>query len=470
VPTREPRQVLIAGGGVAALETLLALRSLAGDRVEITLLCPSDEFVYRPVTVAEAFGRGEARTYNLSELVTEAGGDRIITDALASVASRKIAVTKSGERIPFDVLVVATGAHPIEPFPGALTFRGRQDVPALRALLDELTRGEARSLAFALPAERMWSLPLYELALLTAAYLRERGAGAELTLVSPEEEPLALFGPKAGQAILSLLHDRAIRTRFSSLPAAVRARALVFAGSGSVFADRVLTLPLLRGVGLRGLPHDRDGFIPVDLYGRVRGMRDVYVAGDASAFPLKQGGLAAQQADAVAEAIAAEVGANVRPKPFSPVLRGLLLTGGAPLYLRSEPHRLERTATVATDAPARKGHSDHALAAGTALWWPPAKIAGRYLSRYLATARPNPLDSRLLSDRDPIPGRPLDEAEFEDAVELSLLLAECDAKWGDYSSALNALASAEALTGALPSFYEERRRQWLAAEHTGTFV
>ena len=59
-------RVLVAGGGVAALEVLLALRELAGRRVEVTLLSPDREFVYRPVTVAEAFGRGEARSYPLA--------------------------------------------------------------------------------------------------------------------------------------------------------------------------------------------------------------------------------------------------------------------------------------------------------------------------------------------------------------------------------------------------------------------
>jgi sulfide:quinone oxidoreductase len=460
-------RVVIAGGGVAALETLMALRALAGHRVDVTLISPERQFLYRPVTVAEAFERGEARVYDLGEIVGHQGGGNLIWDSVAEVdPDDRVAVTGSGERIPFDALVVATGALATEPLPGALTFRGRADVPALRGLLGELVDGRAKSVALALPSERMWPLPLYELALMTAAHLREHSASAvKVWLVTPEEEPLELFGPAASRAISPMLAARGIGLRSSSRPALVRDRALVLAGGAEIFVDRVITLPVLEGPRLPGLPHDRHGFIPVDSHGRVNGLSDIYAAGDITAFPLKQGGLAAQQADVIAEVIAAEAGCEIVPKPFSPVLRGLLMTGGAPLYLRCEPQRLSREATVAIEAtrsrPALAGASS---AAGQALWWPPAKIAGRYLAPYLATARPSPLAAEPLVDRVAIPGPALSESEYQDALELALLLADCDARWGDYRSALSALDAAEALEGALPAEYEVKRRQWRAAD------
>jgi sulfide:quinone oxidoreductase len=313
----------------------------------------------------------------------------------------------------------------------------------------------------------MWALPIYELALMTAGHLRERGAKATVWLVTPEEEPLELFGPAAARAIEPMLKARGIRLRTSSRPALVRDRVMVLTGGGEVYVDRVITLPQLEGPGLPGLPHDKHGFIPVDSHGRVSGVDDVYAAGDVTTFPLKQGGLAAQQADAVAEMIAAELGVPLTPKPFHPVLRGLLMTGGAPLYLRAEPQRLPRQATVAIEAtPRRRSAREASSAAGQPLWWPPAKIAGRYLGPFLATARPQPLSSELLHDRVAVPGAPLSEAEYQDALELALLLADCDARWGDYGAALNALDAAQALQGALPPEYEARRREWTAAART----
>lgn len=462
--SRRRRRILIAGGGVAAVEALLALHELAGDRVRLTLLTPERDFLYRPVTVAEAFDRGEARSYALDGIAAQCGS-RLVRDRLERVEpALRTAITASGERIAYDVLVVATGAVPRDSLVGAVTFHGREDVGALREMLEELVTGKSRSIALALPSERMWAVPLYELALMTGAYLRERGARAEVWLVTPEEEPLALLGPAATRAIGPMLRVRGIRLRTSSRPALVRDRALVMAGGAELFVDRVLTLPELEGPRLAGLPNDKHGFIAVDVYGRVQGLDDVYAAGDATSFPLKQGGLATQQADAVAETIAAELGMPITPKPFRPVLRGLLLTGGAPLYLRAEPQRLPRETSVAIEAtPLRRTTRDASSAAGQPLWWPPAKIAGRYLGPFLATARPQPLSAQLLEDRVAVPGPPVPDSDWSDALELALLLADCDARWGDYPAALAALEAAETLQGTLPAEYEAKRRAWRAA-------
>jgi sulfide:quinone oxidoreductase len=132
----------------------------------------------------------------------------------------------------------------------------------------------------------------------------------------------------------------------------------------------VVALPRLEGPRIPGIPQDADGFIATDLSGRVHGLASVYAAGDITQFPIKQGGIAAQQADAVAEVIAAQAGAVVQPHRFQPVLRGLLLTGGAPRYLRSEPHGGQGDTSTVSDEP---------------LWWPPGKIVGRYLAPFLAS-------------------------------------------------------------------------------------
>ena len=96
---------------------------------------------------------------------------------------------------------------------------------------------------------------------------------------------------------------------------------------------------------------------------------DVYAAGDATAFPIKQGGIAAQQAVAAAQAIAADAGADVTPEPFEPVLRGLLVTGAEERYMRSE---------------LGGGAGQTSSVAEQALWWPPGKLAAHYLTPYLA--------------------------------------------------------------------------------------
>jgi len=215
------------------------------------------------------------------------------------------------------------------------------------------------------PAGSTWPLPLYELALLTGEYLAEHLTHAELTVVTPEEHPLGLFGTRASEAIALLLEMRGIGLRTAATPLEFEDGILELAGGGAIAADAVVALPQLEGPRLEGIPQDEHGFVPTDEFGRVAGLTDVYAAGDLMQSAIKQGGVAAQEADAAAEAIAADAGAPVQPSPCRPVLRGLLLSGFVPRYLRHE----EGGPSLVDTQP---------------LWWPPGKIVGRYLSPFLA--------------------------------------------------------------------------------------
>ena len=82
---------------------------------------------------------------------------------------------------------------------------------------------------------------------------------------------------------------------------------------------------------------------------------------------------------AAAEAIAADAGAPVEPRPYRPVLRGLLLTGDAPLYMRKDLITDDVLARPLRFAPDRTSRSP--------LWWPNEKIVGRYITGYLAGGR-----------------------------------------------------------------------------------
>ena len=98
------------------------------------------------------------------------------------------------------------------------------------------------------------------------------------------------------------------------------------------------------------------------------GTDDLFAVGDATAGAYKQGGLAAQQADVVAEQIAERVGAEHPPRPYRPVLRGLLSTARGPRYLRAEP----------------PGGAISAEVSDQSLWWPASKVAARWLTPWLA--------------------------------------------------------------------------------------
>ena len=417
--------VLIAGGGIAALELLLAVRVLAGPRVSITLLSASPQLRPRAMSVAEPFGRGARQEYDWAQIAREQGA-KLVLDALVAVdVAERMVFTHSGRRMPYDILALATGARRVEPFAGALTFGAPiGNGVDLRRLVAHALATDGDSIAFTLPSPSSWPLPVYELAMLTAHELREHGCHAAVSIVTPEEEPLGLFGSAARSAVMPMLDVLGIDLITNAQPREVLAGGLRLEGGTTVDARSVVTVADIAARPVPGLPMDRHGFVPVDVHGRVSGESGVYAAGEATSFPLRQGGLATQQADAVAESIAAAIGAIEHAQPFRPVLRGRLLTSGAPLFLQSRP-------------------SGQSLAGTRALWSPPEKVAGRFLAPYLATARPPHLASAGLAERVPVVAG--DASGEGDAVTLALALAAAESRCGNRGRWLQALEAARVL-------------------------
>ena len=363
--TDNPR-VVIAGGGVAALEACLALRDRLGAAdLDITLLSPAERFDYRPLSVLQPF-RGISR-WSVALATFAADQDvTLVHDALMAVAPHaRAAITGAGDELPYDLLLIATGGHAADAVHGALTFRGAGEGQAIH----ELLAAQPPSIAFAAPAGCSWPLPLYELALLSAAELCARGASTEVRVVTPEEAPLGLFGPAASDFVADLLARHGIELLTSATAVAAHAGALELSDGRRVPADRVVALPRVLGRRIEGVPRDEQDFIPIDEHARVEGVEHVYAAGDVANFPFKHGGLAAQQADAAADAMLAELGLPIVPRPFDPVVQGVLFTDSAPAYMQ------------ASLAPESAPPSDPRA---YSLWWPPSKIAGRHLSPYLA--------------------------------------------------------------------------------------
>ena len=365
--TDQRANVVIAGGGVAALEAMIALRDLADDFVHVTLVAPQPDFVYRPLTVAEPFCLGHAARHSIASLAAEFGAD-VVRATLAEVdPAEHRAVLDDGSSLGYDALLIAIGARMEPAFSHAITFGAEGAAAALSGLIADLEDGYVRRVAFVLPTSAAWSLPLYELALMTARDIWSAGVdAAELSLVTPEARPLEVFGSEASSMVAELLAQQRVEFIGSVTPEVDQH--IVVAGERRLEVDRTVAMPVPVGPGIAGLPEAPGGFVPVDEHARVRGVTDVYAAGDATDSPIKQGGLAAQQAVAAAETIAAACGADLDPEPFRPLLRGLLLTGGHERWLRAP----------AGGTPA----ATHASL--EALWWPPAKIATRYLAPVLA--------------------------------------------------------------------------------------
>ncbi len=354
--------IVIAGGGVAGLEALLALRATARNHIRLTLIAPDPEFSYRPLAVAEPFALGHAHRVPLSRFAADTEAE-LIADAVVGVddAARELRLRDGGSR-PFEALIVAPGGRAVAGVKGATTWWPGGDADTYGGLLRDIDEGFAKRVAIVIPPGAVWPLPAYELALMTAGEARAMGqSDVEVTVVTPEREPLTLFGEQATAAVAEELEAAGVALRAGVVARAADGGGLRLEPGGErLDVQRVLAIPRIVGPAIDGLPCDEEGFVLVGDDGRVQGTERTWAAGDGVASPVKFGGLATHQARVAAAGVARLAGVTV-PDPGEPVLHGRLLTGRGSRRLR--------------------GRGD---AEGAPLWWPQGKIAGEYLPRWLA--------------------------------------------------------------------------------------
>jgi sulfide:quinone oxidoreductase len=369
--SRQPFRVVIAGGGIAGIEATLALREFAGDLVDISVIDPGARFRVPGTATGRAFGLSQGVDLRLADVVYRAGGS-LVGGRIESVEPGARTVTLAGGKtLPFDALIVAVGATPIPVVPGALTFTGPADVGSVRALVDDISqralRGAGADLAVIVPPGCGWPLAAYELALMTREHLAqlEGPAEASICIITSEETPLDVFGPVARDAVRRMLDRAAISVLTEAVVRRWSSGHLELEDGGFVRADRVIALPVHLGPAVRGLPSDSDGFISTEPDGRVSGTAGIWAVGDGTTSPVKQGGIACQQADAVAAAIAGSLGIEIDAPPAAPSLTGWMWDG----------RRGRRLPSGAPDSDVERGDLPPV--------WPVAKIGGRFLAPFL---------------------------------------------------------------------------------------
>lgn len=365
-------KILIVGGGVGSLEAALAMRNLAGDKAQVEVCAGRSDFVYRPFAVGEPYGASRVLRYDLERLLDRCGAEFRLENVGWIDTALHCAHTHDGTEIPYDYLIVACGARLLWSVPGVTTFWGVADEGETQEVVSRLREGRLRRLVFTMPGGHGWALPAYELALLAASEIERAGiADTKLTVVTPEDGPLQIFGRRASEQVGELLAEHDIEVITGTHPVKYERGALAIVPGEDIEADAVVSLPRVEGRRIEGLPYDPTGFIPVDDHSRIVGVADAFAVGDVTNFPVKQGGIATQQADVAVEAIAAELGCDVEAKPLDPVLRGVLWTGAKPRYLFGWLGGGHGETSVASERPP----------------WPidnPSKLIGRFLTPFLA--------------------------------------------------------------------------------------
>jgi sulfide:quinone oxidoreductase len=326
-------RVVVAGAGFAGLEAAFLLHMRLGGHVHIDLVSEEPRFVFRPNSIYIPFGADpESLVVELDKPLRR----RHISFVQGRVQevdpdARSVAL-KDGRRLPYDHLVIATGAamRPDE-VPGlaehASTIWTTEEMLALRGRLEETIRrarsGARQRVLFAVPPNNKCSGPLYEMVFMLETWLRREGVrdAIDIAYRTYEQSFIQAFGPRLHDVVTAQFAERGIDGRTDAPLAEVRPGEAVL-GDGSLEPYDLLVAfpPYVAAMRWDGLPADERGFLATDLVTReVAGHSGVYAPGDAGDFPVKQAFLAFLQADAVADHIAAEVMGRPAGDGFDPV-------------------------------------------------------------------------------------------------------------------------------------------------------
>lgn len=395
--------VCVVGAGTAGLEGLLSARQQFGADAELRLIAPEREFRYRPMNAGSLFRPSAERGIPIGDLVAQADATWVAERADAVYDAERSVLTRDGNTVSFDFLLLAVGAQPRRALRQGYVWQRGGDPGFLDQIILDIAAGDVRSVAVTVPRGARWPLPAYELALILA--WSAAGSGAEVVLITAEQEPLAALGHAATEAVTRELSAAGVKTMsgveavdepereqqmhepagvilvpeqaaddFDALSGKPTDPASVRLGVDSVAEfDRLISLPTVVGPGIAGVAADAVGFVEVDEALAVCGCERVWAAGACIAAALEHSALAARQADAAIAAIAAaSSGRSAGPitPAGAPELTGLLLTGQRERWMAENP--------IGTREPSTR-----------CLWWPPGRAVGRMLAQRVAAWDPS---------------------------------------------------------------------------------
>jgi sulfide:quinone oxidoreductase len=312
--------ILVLGGGFGGLEAAFYLRMKLEDKANITLVSDRDYFLFKPNTIYIPFGLEPERLKVGLERPTRRKKIAFVKDRVREVDPDTKTVSTEGRELPYDFLVVATGAdmRPGE-VPGleqhARTIWTPREMLELRLalydLLEEAREGHNRRVLFLVAPNNKCAGPLYELVFMLDTWLRRKKvrADVDITWSTYEQSYIQAFGPRLHEVVTGEFERRVVAGHTGYFAEQVEEGQVRYANGEVLPYDLLVAFsPYVAEVGYPTLPGDDRGFIHTDLATRqILDHPDAYAVGDAGDFPVKQAFLAFLQADAAAEHLSARV-------------------------------------------------------------------------------------------------------------------------------------------------------------------
>ncbi|WP_436498305.1 NAD(P)/FAD-dependent oxidoreductase [Actinokineospora sp. HUAS TT18] len=327
------QRVVVLGSGFAGLETAYTLAArLTDEQTHVTVVSDRDDFLFKPNTIYLPFGAAEAPLHIPTERPL---ARRHIKRHIATVegidAAQGTVHTSRGLPLHYDHLVIATGAamRPQE-VPGLAEHAHQVWTPgqlhrlgeALRRVATNASHGRGQKVLFLVPPGNKCAGPLYELVFMLDTWLREREVRhhVDIAFSTFEQTYIQAFGPRLHDVVTGEFADRGIAGRTGAAVDKVADRQVLFTDGQEQEYDLLVTFPpYTAAVRYDGLAADDRGFLTCDNSTRaVVGHPEIFAPGDAGDFPVKQAFLAFLQADAVADAISAQILGTAPGAGFEP--------------------------------------------------------------------------------------------------------------------------------------------------------
>ncbi len=341
------KKVVIIGAGFGGLRTLYNLEKHK-DRFDFTVINKTDYSLERPSLPEVAFeGKPVKKTQIKIKDYLEKKGINFKLGEVKKINPEKNEVEVDGETIPYDYLVIATGA--IKDYDAIKGYReygysvcdDREAVRLHERLktfeVGNVVVGAARSyfghMVDAPNLKAPCEGPVGEAMFMMDYRLRKerKREKSSINVFTPGEVFFEDVGDNARGVVAKLMEQRGIKLHTSKELVEITDKEVIFKDGSSLPADLAIIIPPYKApdfIAESGLGDDR-GWVPTDKTMKHLNYDNVYAVGDVNALAQpKLGHIAVLEADVASSAIEKQEGLRDEIKPFKPEVFCIMNMGG----------------------------------------------------------------------------------------------------------------------------------------------
>lgn len=235
------KTIVVVGGGIGGIVFANRLRQKLAPVHRIVVIERSEIHAFAASFLWLIVGQRERSqiTRPVRQLLRH-GVELIVGDA-SEIDPAQHLVRVGSQTIPYDMLVLASGAEMKLDVPNAETFFTLDGAERLHSVLRDFRGGSVAVVVTSTPY-KCPGAPA-EGAMLIRDFLRDQGVTASVDLYTPEPAPMPVAGPQLGEAVRTMLTDRGVGYHATHVFRSAEQGRLHFEDREPVGADLIVTVP-----------------------------------------------------------------------------------------------------------------------------------------------------------------------------------------------------------------------------------